>query len=187
MEVTLMKYAMIVFALLAYLIIIYGIIWKGKEMNAVTWVLWLILDGVALYGTIQKGEDATLLWIFIAGTGAVALLLLLKRHWAFGWIEIGTCFLVVICLVAMYFGDADQIIWAGSIAIAVAGIPFIKDLFKPDIDADTKQMCVLFFLTTGLSVARTAYLDQNMVFPVFCFIYWIFAMKMAYKEKLYVI
>ncbi len=182
-----LKYAIIAFAIAAYLIIVYGIIWKGNTLNAVTWILWDILDIVALYGTIEKGGDTTLLWTFIAGTSAVAVLLLFKKHWTFGWIEIGTCILVTLCLGVVWLGTADLVIWAGSIAIVVAGIPFIRDLSQPDIDADTKQMCALFFLVTGLSVVRTAYLGENMVFPVFCFIYWIFAFRMAYKEKFFFI
>lgn len=181
--VLILKWAMIVFAVAAYLIVVYGIR-KGKKLNALTWVLWDILDIVALYGTMKKGEDTTLLWIFVVGTGAVALFLIVKKSWTFGWVEFGTFLLVAICLLVVKFGDADLVIWASSTAVCIAGIPFIKDLSAPDIDADTKEMCGLFFLVTGLSVWRTACLDQDMVFPVFCFIYWIFAFRMAYKEQL---
>lgn len=179
------KYGIIASLTIAYLITLYVVRVKKEFLNAVSWVFWLIIDLVALYGLWKKGEDLTLVLTFVIGTGAVTLVLLWKKMWEFGRTELWMLLLVITCLIVVMFGTPDMVVWASAIGLSVAGISFLKDLSGPNISGTTKWMCAFYFLAMIFSVARTAYLDQSFILPISCLFYWIIALNLAFKEHVH--
>lgn len=179
---TILKLATVSFATVAYLIIILGIFFKGNTLNAVTWILWTILDLFALYGTWKKGEDLTLLMTFCIGTGLVALLLLIKGQFVWNNTARKISYLVLLCIIVILFGNENNVVWASSIAVFAAGIPYLSELWnKLVVDKSTTTANTLFFLTTLCSVFLAYSTKMSLVFSVTCFMYWIIAMFISLK------
>lgn len=176
-------YATIAFAIPAYLIIIYGLLFKNQTGNFITWFLWTVLDVIALYGIYQKGETSTLLFVFIGGSSLVTLLLLIKKQFTWTNVEKITCIIVVICLIVSKIGNPSVVIWSGSIAVFVSGIPYLGYLKNTtEINIRTKAVGVLFFLTTIFSTFHAFMFNQDKIFSIFCLVFWFIASFLGFKS-----
>lgn len=156
-----------------YLFMTYGLIWKGHSYNAVTWILWTILDLIALYGTIRNHDDSTLLLTYVSGTSLVALTTLLKGHFELTWVEGLTCFLTMGCIAYSKFGTPSMTVWASGFALTVSGLPHLRKEYKKQfVEKSSKQVAVLFLAAMACATLAAMTQHSPLIIPLFGLGYW---------------
>lgn len=163
-------------ATVGYLLIITGILFRNEKSNFATWTLWTVLDIIVLIGLEQSGADATLAWTFTIGTGITALCLLIKKQVTWSKIETRTAALAILCTFISYMSTPFVGIAAGSIAVFIAGIPYLQFLKKNSINGYMLTANMFFLLCSGSSLAISTKIgstfSQESIFPLVCTIYW---------------
>jgi hypothetical protein len=129
-------------------------IWTGKlKQSFATWILWVILDCIALGSIIaQKGENTFVLTCYVFGGTLVWLSLLYKRQFKWGvkeWLTLG---LVVLCMAIWKVSGAWWATIASTFAVCVSGIPqFIES------NSDPKQDKVTGYIYIGCTLVNILY------------------------------
>jgi hypothetical protein len=118
-------------ALLMYVpLIISAVRDNGAGQSFAMWALWAVLDTtVTLSLLVQRGN----FWLtagFAAGSIVLALLLLVKGRFAWGWLETVILLLVLVCLVIWKFSGPKVATVATTIAIGIAGVPGLIELWR---------------------------------------------------------
>jgi hypothetical protein len=116
-------------ALLLYVPLI-RIVLKGGEQSFATWLLWVLLDAIAMVSTILEKGNSLLLIFYVIGGSTVTVLLLYKKLFKWTWFEWLILTLVIICLVVWKAGGSGTAIVASSLAVFIAGVPQIVELWQ---------------------------------------------------------
>lgn len=116
-------------ALLLYIPLI-RIVLKGGEQSFATWLLWVLLDAIAMVSTILEKGNSLLLIFYVIGGSIVTVLLLYKKLFKWTWFEWLILVLVTICLVIWKVGGSRTAIVASSLAVFIAGVPQILELWQ---------------------------------------------------------
>ena len=119
-----------VIGIVAYSLLIIGIIKSKAQQNFVAFLLWAMLDSIATITTMLKGGNYWLSLSNAVGAFIVATLLAIKKQISWSFIETITAILVIICLIVWYFAGAKQGIIASSLAMVIASIPQMVDTYK---------------------------------------------------------
>jgi hypothetical protein len=119
-----------IIGIVAYSLLIIGIIKSKAQQNFVAFLLWAMLDFIATITTILKGGNYWLSLSNALGAFIVAILLAIKKQISWSFIETITAILVIICLIVWYVGGAKQGIIASSLAMVIASIPQMVDTYK---------------------------------------------------------
>ena len=119
-----------IIGMVAYSLLIIGIIKSKAQQNFVAFLLWAMLDSIATITTMLKGGNYWLSLSNASGAFIVAILLAIKKQISWSFIETITAILVIICLVVWYFAGAKQGIIASSLAMVIASIPQMVDTYK---------------------------------------------------------
>lgn len=128
-------------------------IWTNKlKQSFATWVLWVILDCIALGSIIaQKGENTFVLTCYVFGGTLVWLSLLYKKQFKWGkkeWLTLG---LVVLCMAIWKVSGAWWATIASTFAVFVSGIPqFIESYTNPRQDKVTGYIYIGYFFVNLL-------------------------------------
>jgi hypothetical protein len=107
----------------AYIPLTFGILRETTRQSFATFLLWGMLDTVAMLGAILQDGNYWLAASNVAGTFFIAGLLLYKRQFEWSITETITCLMVVVCLVVWYTAGNTGAIVASSLAVVIAGVP----------------------------------------------------------------
>lgn len=165
----------IVLASAGYLLIISGLLFRNEKNNFATWTLWTVLDIIVLIGLEKSGADATLAWTFTIGTGITALCLLIKKQVSWGVTETRTALLAIFCTFISYLSTPLVGIIAGSIAVFIAGIPYLRFLRNNTINGYMLAANLLFLLcsASSLFISMQKGVSAEGIFPLVCTTYWL--------------
>ena len=72
--------------LLPYALLIQGILKGTVKQSFATWILWLALDVIMVYGTISQKGNPLLYSVFTLGTCIVTILLIVKKQYTWGMV-----------------------------------------------------------------------------------------------------
>lgn len=124
-------------------------IYKGRvKQNFASWMLWTMLDAIAMTAAFLQHGNYKLQAGFTLGSIAVTIFLVVKKQVKWTKFETFVSFLVLICLCVWYFVGNDAGIIASVIALIFAGIPQAKSTFiKPE---ETPTIPFLLFSLGGL-------------------------------------
>lgn len=116
---------------LLYLPLCYQILQRKTTQNLWTWVMWGILDAIALLSVIFQGGNYLLLAVYVLGSTATSIAIIksgAKSSW--GRFETVIALLAVACMVVWSFSGAKVATIASTLAIVIAALPQMKDAWK---------------------------------------------------------
>jgi hypothetical protein len=137
-----------IIGIVAYSLLIIGIIKSKAQQSFVAFFLWAMLDSIATITTILKGGNYWLPLSGASGAFIVAILLAIKKQVSWSFIDTITAILVIICLIVWYFGGARQGLVASSLAMVIAGIPQMAHTYKRP--RETPAGAYLVFLVANI-------------------------------------
>ncbi|MEO5975879.1 MAG: hypothetical protein ABIS36_20915 [Chryseolinea sp.] len=117
-------------AFCAYIPLTFAILRNTASQSFAAFLLWGMLDGIAMVGLIFQGGNFWLPLSNVLGTATIASLLVIKKQVDWTWIETLTSTLVLICMIIWFFtGDTGAIV-SSSIALVIASIPQMVDTYR---------------------------------------------------------
>lgn len=170
-------------AIIGYLLIISGILYRKETSNFATWFLWTILDIIVLVGLHRSGSDTTLVWAFTIGTGITTLCLLAKKQIAWTKTETYTVILTSLCIVISFVATPFIGVIAGSIAVFVAGLPYFDFLVRNKIKVYALTANLCFFVCSAISLLLVKNgPTTGIIFPATCTLYWLIGTYLSMKS-----
>ena len=166
---------------LPYVLFATAILKHGATQNGASYVLWVFLDAIFLACMIvQHGNCLQYLAITI-GTAAVAIILILKKQFEYGWREFRVTLMVIACIAIFFFGGARIATIATALSIDIAGIPQVRDTWKNPRKTPTLGYLVLSLSGVLATCAVKSWAIQDCLAPincaVFCFIIALLSMR----------
>ena len=95
-----------------------------------TWILWAMLDTTLAVSTMAQHGNFLLPLGFAVGGWVLTLLLVVKGRFAWGRLDSLILALVIGCLAGWKWGGAETAIILATLAICLAGIPGLMELWK---------------------------------------------------------
>lgn len=175
--------ATVILFVVNYLHITYGILFKGNQNSFAMYLLWLFLDGIALYNTYQNGEDLTLMVTFVLGTGLVALALLFRKSFSWTWVETLTGILVLICAIVTVYSSEKVALNTSAIALGLAGVPYWKDLLKRKASNDEFLNGWIYAIALLFGSIAAMLREENPIVAVIGLIFWVITLSIMYYQK----
>lgn len=178
-----MEIAIVITGSLPYLLLIIGIVKGEVRQSFASWLLWLILDTIVLYGIMAQKGSMLLFSVFTTGTLVVTLFLVFKKQFSWEKFETFVSVLVGICIFMLLRGSPYISIIASTAALNIAGIPQIIGTYRDPRSTSTKAY-FLFMLASLLSVISTEVWTVQDKLPqtsstVYCFIIVLLSMRKA--------
>jgi len=102
----------------------------GAGQSFAMWALWALLDTTATISLIVQHGNFWLTAGYALGSVSLAVVLLAQGRFAWGWLETLIALLVVVCLVIWKLGGPKTATVATTLAIVVAGLPGMKELWR---------------------------------------------------------
>jgi hypothetical protein len=134
--------------LLPYALLIQGILKGEIKQSFATWILWLALDIIMIFGIVSQKGNPLLYSVFTLGTFLVTTLLVIKKQYTWGWFETEVTFLVGICIGIYFTSGAHTATIATMIALDIAGIPQLIATYKKP--KETSTIAYLLFTVSSL-------------------------------------
>jgi len=102
----------------------------GGGQSFATWILWAALDTILTVSTIERHGNFLLPLGFAVGGWILTGLLLVKGR--FAWVRLDNVILALVlaCLASWKLGGAETALIAATVAICVAGIPGLIELWR---------------------------------------------------------
>lgn len=123
------------FAVSGYVIFLCGIWFSKWEVNAVTFMLYSIINGITVYNVWLLGGNTDVLYVYTVGSVAVFLSLVLKKQFKWTWVESFITLLVAICIIVWLLASDWATVIAGATSAGLANFPLLYDVCKkPDRD-----------------------------------------------------
>jgi hypothetical protein len=155
-------------AVLAYIILCYGILFKGAVQPLSATLLWLLLDGLAAWTAFSSGGNWLLAAGYTVGCALAAVASIYRGKTDFSKSDLSVAALVVICIVVwLGIGNIAGLI-ASSMAVFIAGVPtMIHYAHRPE--EGQLSVWLLFSLANFIGLVgglRQGYALENWFFPV---------------------
>jgi len=106
------------------------IIRDGGGQSFATWILWAMLDTTLTASSVAAHGNFLLPLGFAVGGWILTVLLLVKKRFAWGRLDTLILALVLGCLAVWRWGGAETAIIAATLAICIAGIPGLIELWR---------------------------------------------------------
>ena len=118
-----MLIASFVLAVIAYVILCYGTLFKGTFQPLSATILWMVLDGLAAWTAYLSGGNWLLAAGYTVGCVAAATVTVIRGHTTFARSDVWITLLVAICIVVwLGAGDVAGLV-ASSVAVFIASVP----------------------------------------------------------------
>jgi hypothetical protein len=135
----------IALAIAGYVVILCGVMQKNLPMNAVTFLLYVIINWITVKNIQALGGNADVLYMFTIGSGATFLALLYKKQFKWTHLETFISFLIAICVVVWLIIGPEATVIAGATSAGLANVPLLVQSWK-NPDKDTTKIWIIFFL-----------------------------------------
>ncbi|MGC3944885.1 MAG: hypothetical protein QM762_10280 [Chryseolinea sp.] len=145
----------------AYIPLTIGIVNERTRQSFAAFLLWGLIDGVAMVSSILQHGNFWLATSNVAGTFFIAGLLLYKGQFEWSKTETLTSVLVVVCLIVWYLSGNTGAIVASSLAVILAGIPqMLHTMRHPEHTPTAVYMIWLSANTISFFSARAWTIDE---------------------------
>lgn len=114
-------------SLLLYVFITRNVLRGVLVQSFATWGLWAMLDLITVVSIMVERGNWLVLATFVVGSSAVCLSLAYKRHFGWTWFETCVAVLVGVCLLVWYCLGPKATTIAGTVSVALATLPQLKD------------------------------------------------------------
>ncbi len=175
-----------VIGIIAYIILIVGILKTKMEQSFAAFLLWAMLDLIATITTILQDGNFWLPLSNVTGSAVITILLVIKKQVSWSRVETMTSVLVAICLLVWMIAGEKAGIIASSLAVVIASLPQMKETFdKPET---TPASAYIVFLLGNLVsfFAGKAWTIEERFYPAcsafLCIVIVVFALR---KKKVY--
>ncbi|MDO8552062.1 MAG: hypothetical protein Q7S01_00870 [bacterium] len=157
-------------AILGHLVWIRGILNGTMHLNLATWVMWALIDACILAASIYAGAPAPYLPMgFLVGATLVALALLFKGTWGWGFLETACTAIAAVSLIGWYFGGPLTALVLLTIGKYTAGIPSVVRGYQvPERKQSWMWFVNAFGAAANIFAGGTWTLAQSL-FPTFAF------------------
>jgi hypothetical protein len=134
-----------VICVIAYVFLIIGINKPNMEQSFAAFLLWGMLDTIAMITSIFEQGNYWLPLSNSVGASLVAILLIAKKQVVWTWVESLTAALVVICLIVWGIAGERAGLIASSIAVLIASVPQMIDTYKRPQSTPTIAYAIFLF------------------------------------------
>lgn len=136
--------------MLGYVVLIIQLLSSNVRASFTTFALYLILGVISLVSLIlQKGNYKVLLG-YVAGSGTITILMIFMGKFAWATLDTVVSALVLVCLIFWKIMGAKAAVVASTIAICIAGIPTVVQLWQQP-QATAAPPWTLWFIANTLS------------------------------------
>jgi hypothetical protein len=154
-------------AVLAYIILTLGILFRGVVQPLSATLLWFALDGLAAWTAYSSGGN----WLLAAGytTGCVlaGAATVYRRKVSFVRSDLWVTAMVVICIVVwLSVGDVAGLV-SSSLAVLIAGLPAMFHYLKRPRDGQLSVWLIFTVANLVGFIGRKGNTLEDWVFPVF--------------------
>lgn len=155
-----------VICVIAYIFLIIGINKPDMEQSFAAFLLWGMLDTIAMITSIFEQGNFWLPLSNSLGASLVAILLIVKKQVVWTWVESLTAFLVVACLIVWSAAGERAGLIASTIAVLIASVPQMIDTYKRP-QATPATAYAVFLLADVLSIfAGKGWTIEERFYPV---------------------
>ena len=134
-----------IICVVAYVFLIIGINKPNMEQSFAAFLLWGMLDTIAMITSIIEQGNFWLPLSNSLGASLVAILLIVKKQVVWTWVESLTAGLVVICLIVWGTAGERAGLIASSIAVLIASVPQMIDTYKRPQATPTIAYAIFLF------------------------------------------
>ena len=138
-------------AALVYVPLFIGVWQKKVQQNFATFFLWGLLDAIAAGSILMKGGNFLLPAIYTLLSVTVLIAIMRSKTFKWGLVEWITLSLVFVCMVIWAVAGPTEATIASTIALAIATIPQLKDMWEEPQKALIRSY-VGFTLANGVSI-----------------------------------
>lgn len=158
--------ALMAFAL--YYPLVKGILRDEIEQNFVTWILWLLLDGIALGSLIFQGGNYLLVIGYCVGGFIVSCCLIYKKQIRWTAKEVVVLSMVIICLIVWSVSGNRNATIASTLAVFISGLLQMSDSWRKP-DTQTSFIYLGYVLANGVScLAGEAWTIKDRFYQAAC-------------------
>lgn len=123
-------------AIAGYVVILCGVLQKNLPLNAVTFLLYVIINWITVANVHALGGNTDVLYMFTVGSGATFFALFYKKQFKWTRLESFISFLIAVCLVVWLIIGPQATVIAGATSAGLANVPlFVQSWKNPDKDA----------------------------------------------------
>ncbi len=115
---------------ITYIFLCHLILKGGVVQNFTSWILWAILDIILAAAVISQGGNWPFIVTYILGCLTVASVVYKTSIIKWTWYEYSVTFLVILCMMVWAVSGAKIATIAGTIAVIIAGIPQLIDVWR---------------------------------------------------------
>jgi hypothetical protein len=148
--------------IIAYLVLVTGLIKTKAEQSFAAFLLWALLDLIATITSVLSDGNYWLPMSNAIGSSVIAVLLIVKKQVSWSRIESMTVILVIICLIVWYAdGDRAGII-ASSLAVVLASVPQMVETYrKPEATPVSAYLVFLFANVISFSAGESWTIEER--------------------------
>jgi len=119
-----------VLALALYIPLLTGILHGEIKQSFATWILWVVLDGIAMVSIILQDGNWLLLACYVSGGTIITISLVYTKQFKWTWFEWCTLGAVIFCLIVAKLSGARWATITSTLAVFFSGFPQFKDSWK---------------------------------------------------------
>jgi len=134
--------------LVAYLMLIIGLMRTNAEQSFAAFMLWAMLDLIATITSVLGEGNYWLPLSNAIGSSIITIILIVKKQVSWSRIETMTTVLVIICLIVWYAAGETAGIMASSLAVVIASVPQMMETYRKP--ATTPVGAYLVFLMANV-------------------------------------
>jgi hypothetical protein len=121
---------------------------KNPVQNIASWLMWDVIDAIALFITIKAGKPIWLPLSYVLGASSVIVVIIMRGKWRWtGW-ETSYAIAALLAIAVWLTQKSDIGLLAGAVAINIAGISIYVDMIK----APEPKTFYLWFFTAVAGV-----------------------------------
>jgi hypothetical protein len=153
-------------SVVAYIFLIIGILKPNMEQSFAAFLLWGMLDTIAMITSIIEHGNFWLPLSNSVGATIVAVVLVAKKQVVWTLVESLTAALVIICLIIWAIAGEMAGLIASSLAVLIASVPQMADTYKKPWATPTLAYAIFLFADALSIFAGKAWIVEEIFYAV---------------------
>lgn len=162
------QYAGAALSLLLYRLIVKDVLRGVLRQSLATWGLWGLLDLITLISIIVENGNWLILAIYVLGSLAVCSSLAYKKQFEWTWFETFVVALVGSCLLVWYYLGPKATTVAGTISVALATLPQLKDSWLTPDRNSVKIWAGFLVVNIFFFLGGASWEVKEVLYPLVC-------------------
>lgn len=119
---------------------------KVDPCSPASWLMWFVINSIALVTTILSGKPMYLPLSYVVGSASVTIALFMRGRWQWSYKETICAVAAAIATVVWILKGPEDGLVACVIALTAAGVPILLDMFK---EPDLKTLAIWTLTSAG--------------------------------------